>query len=80
MDLATVTEIAREFGVDRTTVYRWIRDHSLPTYKKIGDRHTYADRKRLRPFLALHPKTKIDRIPLAERKSLKRPRRPLRSS
>jgi excisionase family DNA binding protein len=42
-------EAAREIGVDRRTLYRWLRDGRLKRYKGgIGDLTTYVDLVELR--------------------------------
>jgi excisionase family DNA binding protein len=48
MELLSVEEVAQEFGVDRSTVWRWIRVHHLKTYRyPVGDRRTYLDKAEL---------------------------------
>jgi excisionase family DNA binding protein len=47
----SVDAAATEMGVNRVTVWKWVRRYELPTFRFLGDRKTYLRRddvKRLR--------------------------------
>jgi predicted site-specific integrase-resolvase len=50
-DLAPLQELATEFKVSRTTIYKYIRAGRLTTYSKGMDRRTYLDRTQLRRLM-----------------------------
>src|SRR5438034_1141858 len=56
MNLVPLDELAKELGVNRTTVYRLARRHNLPTYKRLGDRRTWIDRDAVAPYAEFQPK------------------------
>jgi excisionase family DNA binding protein len=62
MQLISVDAAARQFGVGRTTLFRWLEQGRLDRYHRSGDRHTLIDRGQLadimRPRLVTtHPDT-----------------------
>lgn len=56
MNLVPLDELAKELGVNRTTVYRLARRHNLQTFKKLGDRRTWIDRDAVAPYAEFQPK------------------------
>jgi len=44
----SVDEAAAEIGVNRVTVWKWIRQHDLPTFRFLGDRRTFLRREDVR--------------------------------
>ena len=47
----SVDAAAAELGVNRVTMWKWVRRYELPTFRFLGDRKTYLRRedvKRLR--------------------------------
>jgi predicted site-specific integrase-resolvase len=50
-DLAPLQELATEFKVSRTTIYKYIRAGRLTTYSKGMDRRTFLDRNQLRRLM-----------------------------
>ena len=63
MDAVPVNDVAREFGIGRTTLYRLIKKYKLPLYKREGDRRSYVDREEVRRIMALRPKDELTREP-----------------
>ncbi len=57
MKLAPIDELAKEFNVHRTTIYRLVKRHGLQTYRRTGDRRTWLDRDTLAPLLDFQPTT-----------------------
>jgi predicted DNA-binding transcriptional regulator AlpA len=57
-DLVPAEDIAREFGIGRTTIFRLIGKYNLPRYKREGDRRTYVDREEIRKIMQPRPKRK----------------------
>lgn len=51
-DLVAVNEVAKEFGVDRTTVWRYIMRNGVQTFHLLGDRRSFVDRKLIRQLLS----------------------------
>jgi len=49
-------ELAKEFGIHRTTLLRLAKRHNLTTYKRAGDRRTWIDRDALTPLLGFQPR------------------------
>jgi excisionase family DNA binding protein len=60
VDPAPVNDVAREFGIGRTTLYRLIKKYRLPVYKREGDRRSYVDRDEVRRLMELRPKGELD--------------------
>lgn len=59
MDAVPVNDVAREFGIGRTTLYRLIKKYKLPLYKREGDRRSYVDREEVRRIMELRPKDEL---------------------
>jgi hypothetical protein len=58
MGLVTLADAEREYGVKRSTLYRYVRQGDLKTYRRAMDRRTYirrADLVRLRCFREAEP-------------------------
>jgi excisionase family DNA binding protein len=56
-DYLNIDEMMAEFGISRSTAWKWIRDGELPTYRFVGDRKTYvkrADLDKLREPIPIH--------------------------
>ena len=41
----SVDAAAAELGVNRVTVWKWVRRYELPTFRFLGDRKTYLRRE-----------------------------------
>ncbi len=41
----SVDAAASELGVNRVTVWKWVRRYELPTFRFLGDRKTYLRRE-----------------------------------
>jgi predicted DNA-binding transcriptional regulator AlpA len=63
VDPAPVNDVAREFGIGRTTLYRLIKKYKLPLYKREGDRRSYVDREEVRRIMELRPKGELSEEP-----------------
>lgn len=51
-DLIPIREAAKEFGIHRVTLHRYIRVGLLKAHRRRGfDRRTYVDRNEIRRFL-----------------------------
>jgi len=50
-DLSPLQDVAEEFGVDRSTIYRYLRLGKLKRWKREMDQRTYIDRDELRRLL-----------------------------
>ena len=44
-DYLSVDAAATELGVNRVTVWKWVRRYELPTFRFLGDRKTYLRRE-----------------------------------
>ena len=44
-DYLSVDAAATEIGVNRVTVWKWVRRYELPTFRFLGDRKTYLRRE-----------------------------------
>ncbi len=55
-DPVPLHDLAGELGLSRDTLYRLVRQHGLTTFKRVGDRRTWIDRKVVLPLVALQPK------------------------
>lgn len=44
----SVDQMAAEYGISRSTAWKWIRDRGLQTYRFIGDRKTFVRRDDLK--------------------------------
>jgi excisionase family DNA binding protein len=47
-DLVLVRDAAEEFGVSRSTIFRWIKEGLLTRYRQRGQRAILVDRQQLR--------------------------------
>src|SRR5215472_9628150 len=59
MNLAPLDDLAKEFNVHRTTLYRLVKRHHLQTYRRTGDRRTWLDRDALAPLLDFQPTSQV---------------------
>ena len=58
----SVDAAAAEVGVNRVTMWKWIRRHEVPTFRFLGDRKTYVRREdveRLRQPIPVEPAKKV---------------------
>ena len=55
-DMLTLTEVEREYGLKRSTVYKYIRMGSITPYKRAGDRRSYIKRSELDKLTEFKPK------------------------
>ena len=44
-DMLTIDQIENEFGLKRSTLYRYVAKGELSTHRRIGDRRAYVKRK-----------------------------------
>jgi predicted site-specific integrase-resolvase len=52
-DLISLDDAADEFGVNRVTIFRYLRSGRLRRYKRAMDRKTYVDRQQIARLLKL---------------------------
>jgi predicted site-specific integrase-resolvase len=45
--LVSTDDAVREFGIGKSTLYRWLREGLLDRYRRRGDRRTFVDREQL---------------------------------
>jgi excisionase family DNA binding protein len=50
-DLTSIEDAAAEFGIHRTTLFRWIAEGRLKSHRSIGDRRTYVHRAELQQLV-----------------------------
>jgi excisionase family DNA binding protein len=50
-EYVTLDEAAQKYGVSRSTLFRWIREHQLAGYRKAKDRRTYVNAADVRRLL-----------------------------
>jgi excisionase family DNA binding protein len=43
-EYVSVDEAAVELGISRSTVWKWLRRHEIPTFRVLGDRRTLMRR------------------------------------
>ena len=58
----SVDAAAAELGVNRVTVWKWVRRYELPTFRFLGDRKTYLRRddvQRLREPIPIRETKKL---------------------
>ncbi len=41
----SVDQVADEIGVNRVTVWKWVRRYELPTFRFLGERRTFLRRE-----------------------------------
>ena len=51
----SVDAAAAELGVNRVTVWKWVRRYELPTFRFLGDRKTYLRDEDVRKLRELIP-------------------------
>ena len=44
-EFVSVDAVAEEIGVNRVTVWKWIRRYELPTFRFLGERKTFLRRE-----------------------------------
>lgn len=55
-DYMSVDEAAEELEVSRATMWKWIKDRSIPTFRILGDRRTLVKRADLETLKQPIPK------------------------
>ena len=55
-DMLTLAEVEREYGLKRSTVYKYIKEGSIIPYKRVGDRRSYFKRSELEKLTEFQPK------------------------
>jgi len=55
-DMLTLAEVEREYGLKRSTVYKYIRKGSITPYKRAGDRRSYFKRSELDKLTEFQPR------------------------
>ena len=57
-DMLTINQVEQEFGLKRSTLYRFVQKGSLTSFKKPGDRRTYFRRRDLERLTRFRPRKK----------------------
>lgn len=60
-DMLTLDQVEKEFGLKRSTLYRYVARGELTTYRIVGDRRAYVKREdvvKLREFRPSEKRTK----------------------
>ena len=47
-EFMSISEMMLEYGISRSTAFKWIREGEVTTYSFIGDRKTYVRREDIR--------------------------------
>lgn len=55
-DMLTLAEVEREYGLKRSTVYKYIKKGSITPYKRAGDRKSYFKRSELEKLTEFQPR------------------------
>lgn len=55
-DMLTLTEVEQEYGLKRSTMYKYIKKGSITAYKKAGDRRSFFKRSALDKLTQFQPK------------------------
>lgn len=55
-DMLTLAEVEQEYGLKRSTVYKYIRKGSITAYKRAGDRRSYIKRSELDQLTTFQPR------------------------
>jgi len=55
-DMLTIDEVEQEFGLGRSTVYKYARKGVITPYKKAGDRRSYFRRRDLEELTKFQPR------------------------
>lgn len=58
----TVNEVMDKLQISRTTLYRWIRNGVLPSYKLPGSRNIYFLGSEIDAFIRMNPITPSGRL------------------
>jgi len=62
-DMLTLNQVEREFGLKRSTLYRYVAKGELSTYRIVGDRRAYVKREdvfKLRKFRPSQKRNKTE--------------------
>ena len=55
-DMLNLAEVEREYGLKRSTVYKYIKKGSITPYKRAGDRRSYFKRSELEKLTEFQPR------------------------
>lgn len=55
-DMLTIDEVEREFGLGRSTVYKYARKGVITPYRRAGDRRSYFKRRDLEELTQFQPR------------------------
>lgn len=55
-DMLNLAEVEREYGLRRSTVYKYIKKGLITPYKRAGDRRSYFKRHQLEKLTQFQPK------------------------
>ena len=57
-DMLTLDQAEKEFGLKRATLYRYVGEEKLSTYRRVGDRKSYVRREDLIELTKFKPRKK----------------------
>jgi len=55
-DMLSMDEVEREYGLKRSTVYKYVKKSLITPYKRVGDRRSYFKRHELEKLTQFQPK------------------------
>lgn len=57
-DMLTVDQVEKEFGLKRSTLYRYVAKGKLSTHRRVGDRRAYVKREDVVKLIEFKPSEK----------------------
>ena len=55
-DMLNIDDVEREYGLGRSTVYKYVKRGLITPYKRAGDRRSYFKRNELEELTQFQPK------------------------
>lgn len=60
-DMLTIDQVEKEFGLKRSTLYRYVAKGKLSTHRRVGDRRAYVKKKDVIELIKFKPSEKRTR-------------------